>query len=86
MNKYIKINQGNIRDRWQYATFTPAIKVGGGTDAANQVYSFPTLDDRRGMYWIVGRAITDKVKCNAPEIETLMEFYRTHGWEYYLKY
>lgn len=67
---------------FEYLTMSPGINIDNKTDDNNQNYTFPDNNiNKRGLFWIVGRAIT-----NNEYIEESCEKYKNIGWKYFLEY
>ena len=61
-------------------TMSPGIHLGQRGDGANQQYTDPT-HTRLGLFWIVGRGITQSADIAAAAAE-----YRSKGWPYFVNY
>lgn len=77
-------NTPKIIEPFEFLTMTPGISLDNKKDDGNQKYSIPSLKNKRGMFWIVGRAITQGN--NIEEKIKNIEIYSQLGWEYFIKY
>lgn len=77
-------NTPKIMKPFEFLTISPGISLDSKTDCGNQKYSIPSLKNKRGLFWIVGRSITQ-----GNDIEEKIknvEIYSQLGWEYFIKY
>ena len=70
---------------FEYLTMSPGINLEDTTDSGNQRYNVPSNQNKVGLFWIVGRAIT-KYKDKLEELKSQMELYKEKGWKYFIGY
>lgn len=76
----------SILKPFEMATMSPGINLEATHDAHNQNYKIPSLvDNKVGLFWIVGRGITI-YKNNNEKLKEVMNTYQTKGWDYFIKY
>jgi orotidine 5'-phosphate decarboxylase subfamily 1/orotate phosphoribosyltransferase len=73
---------------FEMLTMSPGININTNvkTDDLNQRYSIPNLRNNRiGLFWIVGRGITNYKKQEEKLID-VVKTYQQLGWDYFIKY
>lgn len=77
-----------LLEPFEILTMSPGINLNItiNSDGQNQRYSMPNLrNNRLGLFWIVGRGITNYKKQNEKLIDITSEYQRL-GWDYFIKY
>lgn len=69
---------------FEFLTMSPGISLDKKTDNNNQNYSLPNLNNKRGLFWIVGRDITSLQNIEDKISKTIE--YSKLGWTYFIKY
>jgi uridine monophosphate synthetase len=70
---------------FEIATMSPGINLEITQDLHNQQYKIPELNNKVGLFWIVGRGITI-YKNNYEKLKEIMNKYQSRGWDYFIKY
>ena len=67
---------------FEFLTMSPGVQLGqsGASDGRNQQYTDPTRK-RLGLFWIVGRGITQSV-----DVVATTQRYQQHGFRYFVNY
>lgn len=73
---------------FEMLTMSPGININVLKDDQNQQYSIPNLrSNRLGLFWIVGRGITNyKKQQQSEKIIEITQQYQSLGWDYFIKY
>jgi orotidine-5'-phosphate decarboxylase len=69
---------------FEFLTMTPGINIDSEKDSGNQSYTVPNDKNKRGLFWIVGRGIT-QVENLKEKIKNVEKYFQI-GWEYFIKY
>lgn len=79
---------------FELLTMSPGINLEARNDDNNQRYTIPdTRNNKMGLFWIVGRGITQFYKNNQSSrggicdlLEDVLKRYKSIGWNYFLNY
>jgi uridine monophosphate synthetase len=71
---------------FEMLTMSPGINLEVNNDSANQIYTIPdNRKNKMGLFWIIGRGITQYHKNEEKLMKTVKDYQRL-GWDYFLRY
>lgn len=70
---------------FEYLTMSPGINIDSKQDDSNQQYKIPSKKNKLGLFWIVGRGITN-YKNNKIMLQSYLDTYYNLGWQYFITY
>jgi uridine monophosphate synthetase len=79
-------NIPKLLEPFEILTMSPGINLEAQNDSANQRYTIPNhKTNKMGLFWIVGRGITQYHK-NIEKLNKTIREYQQLGWEYFINY